>query len=166
MQRPRQVVMIDDVVPVLRPEHDWDHMLAEKLVFLLFALVMPALALLLDLPNADRHLGRAQVCDRNRLENGFANRHGGLLTATKLFGRMGLLEGVIYALLFDENKLANHAAGQHRGRRDTASNRSLLARTTRAARRGGPSLSSLMTGVATALAVVDQLGAPTNLIRS
>src|SRR5262249_2373811 len=133
---------------------------------LLFALIMPALALLLDLPNADRHLGRAQVCDRNRLENGFANRHGGLLTATKLFGRMGLLEGVIYALLFDENKLANHAAGQQRGPRESACNRSLLTRTAPAARRGGPSLSSLMAGVATAVAVVDQLGAPTNLIRS
>ena len=80
MQRPRQVVMIDDVVAVLRPEHDRDHMLAEKLGSLLFALVTPALALLLDLPNADRHLGRAQVCDRNGLENGFANRqHAGLL---------------------------------------------------------------------------------------
>src|SRR5262245_20742225 len=33
---------------------------------------------------------------------------------------MGLLEGVIYALSFDESKLANHA---HRGRRDRASNR-------------------------------------------
>jgi len=54
-----------------------------------------------------RHLGRAQVCDRNRLENRFANRHGGLLlTAAKFFG---LLEGVIYAPLFDESKLANHA---------------------------------------------------------
>src|SRR6476659_6704204 len=36
---------------------------------------MPALALLLDLPNADRHLGRAQVCDRNGLENRFTVRH-------------------------------------------------------------------------------------------
>jgi hypothetical protein len=79
MQRSRQVVMIDDVMAVLRPEHDRDHVLAEKLLSLHFALGTPALALLLDLPNADRHLGRAQVCDRNGLENGFAKRHGGLL---------------------------------------------------------------------------------------
>src|SRR5262245_23047489 len=118
MQRPHQVVMIDDVVAVLRPEHDRDHMLAEKIVSLLFALVMPALALLLDLPNADRHLGRAQVCDRNRRENGFTNRHGDLLTATKLFGRMGLLEGVIDALLFDESKLANQARTAGQGLRE------------------------------------------------
>src|ERR1700686_367632 len=71
--------MIDDVVAVLRPEHDRDHVLAEKLLSLHFALGTPALALLLDLPNADRHLGRAQVCDRNGLENGCAKRHGGLL---------------------------------------------------------------------------------------
>jgi hypothetical protein len=37
--------MIDDVVAVLRPEHDRDHMLAEKLGSLPFALLTPALAL-------------------------------------------------------------------------------------------------------------------------
>jgi hypothetical protein len=46
MQRSRQAVMINDIVAVLLPGHDRDHMLPEKLVFLLFALVMPALALL------------------------------------------------------------------------------------------------------------------------
>src|SRR5271166_1349919 len=71
--------MIDDVVAVLRPEYDRDHVLADKLLSFRFALGTPALALLLDLPNADRHLGRAQVCDRNGLDNGFAKRHGGLL---------------------------------------------------------------------------------------
>jgi len=42
MQRQRQVVMIDDVVAVLRPEHDRDHVLAEKLLPLNFALLTPA----------------------------------------------------------------------------------------------------------------------------
>ncbi len=58
--------MIDDVVAVLWPEHDRDHVLAEKLLSLHFALGTPAFALLLDLPNADRHLGRAQVCDNRK----------------------------------------------------------------------------------------------------
>src|SRR6516165_2057945 len=69
------MMVIDDVMPVLWTKDHGDHMFAEKLGSFLFALVTPALALLLDLPNADRHLGRAQVCDRNGLENGFANRH-------------------------------------------------------------------------------------------
>ena len=61
MQCTRQMMMVDDVMVLVRPEHDRDHVLAEQFGAFLFRLVLPpALALLLYLSQADRHLGRTQ----------------------------------------------------------------------------------------------------------
>ena len=61
MQCTRQMMVVDDVMVLVRPEHDRDHMLAEQFGAFLFRLVLPpALALLLYLSQADRHLGRTQ----------------------------------------------------------------------------------------------------------
>jgi hypothetical protein len=45
-------------------------------------------------PRFKNHLGRAQVCDRNGLENGFANRHGGLLGVASVLGGRDCLRGL------------------------------------------------------------------------
>src|SRR5262249_1157972 len=71
-QRAREVMMIDDVVVLLRPEDDRDHMLAETLALLLAFVLTPALALLLHLAHADRDLRGTQVLDRNRMKYGLA----------------------------------------------------------------------------------------------
>ena len=78
VQRARQMMVIDHVIALVRAEHDGDHVLAEQLGALLLGFVLaPALALFLYLAHADRHLGRAQRQDRDRLEDGFAHiRHG------------------------------------------------------------------------------------------
>jgi hypothetical protein len=61
MQCTRQMMVVDDVMVFVRPKHDRDHVLAEQLGAFLFRFVLPpALALLLYLPQADRHLGRTQ----------------------------------------------------------------------------------------------------------
>ena len=69
VERERQMVMIDDVVALLRTPHDRDHVAAEILADLLRFLVAKALALVIDLAHADRHLGRPQAFDRYRFND-------------------------------------------------------------------------------------------------
>src|SRR5262249_6505195 len=71
-QRAREVMMIDHVVALLRPEDDRDHVLAEILALLLAFVLAPTLALLLDFTHADRDLRGAQLLDRNRMKDGLA----------------------------------------------------------------------------------------------
>ena len=70
MQRARQMMMVHHIVMLVRAEHDRNHVLAEKYgaPFGRFVLA-PALALFLHLPHPDRHLGRAQRQDRDRLQD-------------------------------------------------------------------------------------------------
>jgi len=65
--------MIKHVQPVLGPADDRNHMQTEKFGFLLLVLLLPALLLGLDLPHSDRDLGRAQLDDRNGVQDRFAN---------------------------------------------------------------------------------------------
>ena len=69
VQRPRQVVMIGDVVPELRSEDHRDHVLAEEFFTLLGGGLPPALALDQHLAHADGDLGRTQV------DNGDQRQH-------------------------------------------------------------------------------------------
>src|SRR3954469_6329699 len=41
MQRTRQMMVVNDVIVLIRPEHDRDHVLAEQFGALLFRLVLP-----------------------------------------------------------------------------------------------------------------------------
>ena len=68
VKRTRHMVMIDQVVALVRPDHDGDHVLAERLAQLLVVLLLEAFALLLDLAHADGHLGRTQIEDRDGVD--------------------------------------------------------------------------------------------------
>src|SRR6266404_3985418 len=80
VKRAREMVMIDHVVALVRPENHGDHMSAQKFA-LLYLLVLPpvlsqALALFLHLSHSNRHLGWMQREDRNRLKDRFTRiRH-------------------------------------------------------------------------------------------
>ena len=81
VQCARQMMMVDDIMELARSHVHRDHMPAEKLsLFFLRLVLLPillqALALVLDLDHSDRHLGRAQREDWNRLQDRFARiRH-------------------------------------------------------------------------------------------
>ncbi len=80
VQRQRQVMMIDDVVALFRPEDDGDHMLPEEFGLLVRGVLAPLLALFLHLPHADGDLRRPQTLDRNGFEDGLADdNHARLL---------------------------------------------------------------------------------------
>jgi hypothetical protein len=66
-------MMIDDVVALLRPEDDGDHVLPEELAFRIRVVLAPFLALFLHLPHADGDLRRPQTLDRNGFEDGLAD---------------------------------------------------------------------------------------------
>jgi hypothetical protein len=81
VKRARQMVMIDHVVALVRPEDHGDHMSAQKLALLYLPVLAPmlpqALALFLHLSHSNRHLGWMQREDRNRLKDRFTRvRHG------------------------------------------------------------------------------------------
>ena len=65
--------MIDDVVPVSWAHDDRNHMIAQKLAYLLCNMRSQMVALLVHLPHANRHLGRSQSGDRDGLQNRVAN---------------------------------------------------------------------------------------------
>jgi hypothetical protein len=76
MQRPREVMMIDDEGPLFRPQDDRDHVPAE-IPASSIALLAPPMPLSLHLAKADRKLGRAKIVDRDRDKHGFsAVSHG------------------------------------------------------------------------------------------
>ncbi len=78
-QRAGEVMMIDDVGTLLRPEDDRDHVLAQIFALLLSLVLAPALALLPDLAHADGDLRGAQVPDRDRMQDGLTYRNHGCL---------------------------------------------------------------------------------------
>ena len=57
MKGARQMMMVDHVRPLFRPDHDRDHVLPE-IFGLEMAKLIPLLSLRLDLDQADRDLGR------------------------------------------------------------------------------------------------------------
>jgi hypothetical protein len=74
VKRTGKMVVIDDIVTLLWPEHDRDHVTPEEFRTLLaFRLPMPAL--LCHLPHADGDLGRAQVGDAYGSENWISDGH-------------------------------------------------------------------------------------------
>jgi hypothetical protein len=73
MERSGEVVMIDDIMSVFRPENDGDHVPTEEFGALLRAFLAPAFPFGLDLTHPHRDLRRVQVSDLDRVETGFAN---------------------------------------------------------------------------------------------
>jgi hypothetical protein len=72
-----QMMMINNIMMPVRAEHDRDHMLAKQLGPIPGLVLPPALALFLHLAHSDRHLGRAQREDRDRMQDRVAHiRHG------------------------------------------------------------------------------------------
>src|SRR4029077_18885568 len=49
VKRTRHMMMIDHIIALVRPDHDRDHVLADRLALLLLVLLGKAFALLLDL---------------------------------------------------------------------------------------------------------------------
>src|SRR6516165_7960571 len=71
------MVMVDDVVALLRPQHDRYHVMADERADLLRLLLSQAFAFFLDLAHAYSDLGGSQAFDRDRLQNRLAHvTHG------------------------------------------------------------------------------------------
>src|SRR5262245_31425553 len=68
VQRQRQVMMIDDVVALLWPEYDRDHVASNEFADLLRFALAQLFAPLLDLVHANRDLSRAQTFDRHGID--------------------------------------------------------------------------------------------------
>src|SRR5215471_15092735 len=60
-------MMVDDVVALLRPQHDRYHVMADERADLLRLLLSQAFAFFLDLAHADSDLGGTQAFDRDGL---------------------------------------------------------------------------------------------------
>lgn len=75
------MMMVDDVVPLLRPKHDWDQVFCQKGCAFLGRTCAPPRAHRFDGPHTHGDLGGAQILDRHGLKQGFADSgHLGLLT--------------------------------------------------------------------------------------
>src|SRR5262249_28077562 len=71
------MMMVDNVVALLRPQHDWYHVMADERANLLRLLLLQAFAFFLDLAHADSDLGGTQAFNRDRLQNRLAHvSHG------------------------------------------------------------------------------------------
>jgi hypothetical protein len=68
-----KVMMVDDVVSLSWAHDNRDHMAAQILAYLLGDMRPQMVALLVHLPHADGHLGRAQGGYRDGLQNGIAH---------------------------------------------------------------------------------------------
>src|SRR5262249_6370098 len=75
------MMMVDDVVTLLRPQHDRYHVVADERADLLRLLLSQAFAFFLDLAHADSDLGGTQAFDRDRLQNRLAHVSHGFLPA-------------------------------------------------------------------------------------
>ena len=75
MKRPHQMVMVDDVIAVFRPQDHRDHMPPQELAALVAGHAPPGPAFLRHLAQTDGDLGRPQLGDRNRMQDGFADMH-------------------------------------------------------------------------------------------
>ena len=73
MQRAGEMMMIDDVMALFRPEDHRDHVPAEKLFAFFNRCFAPAFTLRHDLAHADGDLGRTQIGNVDRRQNGLAN---------------------------------------------------------------------------------------------
>ena len=77
VQRSGEMMVVDDVMPLLRAEDDRDRVPAEKLGAFLPLVLAPALSFLVDLAHAHGDLGGAQARNRHRMENRLAyDNHG------------------------------------------------------------------------------------------
>src|SRR5258708_20858882 len=71
------MMMVDNVVALLRPQHDWYYVMADERADLLRLLLSQSFAFFLDLAHADSDLGGTQAFDWDRLPNRLALvRHG------------------------------------------------------------------------------------------
>src|SRR5262245_63082162 len=71
------MMMVDNVVALLRPQHDRYHVVADERADLPRLLLSQAFAFFLDLAHAHSDLGGAQAFDRDRLQNRLAHvSHG------------------------------------------------------------------------------------------
>src|SRR5262252_3595401 len=75
------MMMIDNVVALLRPQHDGYHVAANERPDLLWFLLAQAFAFFLDLAHAYSDLGGTQAFDRDRLQNRLARVSHGFLPA-------------------------------------------------------------------------------------
>src|SRR6516162_3479473 len=75
------MMMVDDVVALLRPQHDRYHVAANERADLLWFLLSQAFAFFLDLAHAYSDLGGTQAFDRDRLQNRLARVSHGFLPA-------------------------------------------------------------------------------------
>src|SRR5215471_6375266 len=75
------MMMVDNVVALLRPQHDRYHVAANERADLMRLLLSQAFAFFLDLAHAYRDLGGTQAVDRDRLQNRLARVTHGFLPA-------------------------------------------------------------------------------------
>src|SRR5215813_14998143 len=75
------MMMIDNVVALLRPQHDRYHVVAHERADLPRLLLSQAFAFFLDLAHAYSDLGGTQAFDRDRLQNRLARVSHGFLPA-------------------------------------------------------------------------------------
>src|SRR5262249_39985951 len=80
------MMMIDNVVALLRPQHDRYHVVAHERADLPRLLLSQAFAFFLDLAHAYSDLGGTQAFDRDRLQNRLARVSHGFLPAIASFG--------------------------------------------------------------------------------
>jgi hypothetical protein len=73
------MMMVDNVVALLRPQHDWYHVMADERANLLRLLLSQAFAFFLDLAHAYSDLGGTQAFDWDRLQNRLAHVSHGFL---------------------------------------------------------------------------------------
>src|SRR5260370_38049459 len=75
------MMMVDNVVALLRPQHDWYYVMADERADLLRLLLSQSFAFFLDLAHADSDLGGTQAFDWDRLQNKLAHVSHGFLPA-------------------------------------------------------------------------------------
>src|SRR5215831_16877138 len=75
------MMMVDNVVALLRPQHDRYHVAANERADLMRLLLSQAFTFFLDLAHAYRDLGGTQAVDRDRLQNRLARVTHGFLPA-------------------------------------------------------------------------------------
>ena len=72
---PGEVMIVGKVVTTFRPDDRWNHMPAQEIPTLLSVELLPTFLLLSDLVHAHGDLGRTQIGDSDRVEDGFERVH-------------------------------------------------------------------------------------------
>src|SRR5215471_16000081 len=107
------MMMVDNVVALLRPQHDWDHVAANERPDLLWFLLAQAFAFFLDLAHADSDLGGTQAFDRDRLQNRLARVSHGFLPC---HSKLGLKSSSVFPVPPVTSIAARRRASQQRRR--------------------------------------------------